>query len=150
MRFRVVRSPILPERRKTLPQARASATPAIELPQNKNADYGHEKIGEKTKHRGLLQRFQYLRTMDCIFCKIASGSVPADLLHQDEQVIAFRDLHPQAPVHFLVIPRAHVQSLAHIAHEHAPLLGHLLSIAADLAAGEGLRQGFRTVINAGE
>ncbi len=87
--------------------------------------------------------------MDCIFCKIASGAMTVPALYQDEQVVAFRDNAPQAPVHFLVIPRAHLQSLAHTAHEHAPLLGHMLAIASELAANEGLAKGFRTVINAG-
>jgi histidine triad (HIT) family protein len=87
--------------------------------------------------------------MDCIFCKIAAGEIPVPLLHQDEQVAAFTDIHPQAPVHFLVIPREHVQSLAHTAHEHAVLLGHLLAVAADLARKQGLENGYRTVINSG-
>ncbi len=88
--------------------------------------------------------------MDCIFCKIVSGEASIHSLYQDEQVIAFRDITPQAPVHFLVIPREHVESLAHTARKHSPLLGHMLAIAADLAAKEGLSEGFRTVINAGE
>ncbi len=92
----------------------------------------------------------YLQAMDCIFCKIASGAVAVDLLHQDEQIAAFHDLHPQAPVHFLVIPRRHLQSLAHTAREDAALLGHMLAAAAELASAQGLAQGFRTVINAGE
>ena len=87
--------------------------------------------------------------MDCIFCKIAAGEIPVPLLHQDEQVVAFADIHPQAPTHCLVIPREHLQSLAHTAHEHAPLLGHMLAVAADLARSQGLRDGFRTVINSG-
>ncbi len=88
--------------------------------------------------------------MACLFCRIATGELPVDALHEDDQVVAFRDIHPQAPVHFLVIPRRHVQSLAHTAREHAPLLGHMLTIAAELAAAQGLKKGFRTVINAGE
>ena len=88
--------------------------------------------------------------MDCIFCKIVAGDIPVELLHQDEHAVAFRDIAPQAPVHFLVIPREHLQSLAHTAHEHAPLLGHMLAVASDLARSQGLNEGFRTVINAGE
>ncbi len=88
--------------------------------------------------------------MDCIFCKIASGEISVPALYQDDQVFAFRDNNPQAPVHLLVIPRTHLQSLAHTAHEHTPLLGHMLAVAAELAASEGLKYGFRTVINAGE
>lgn len=97
-----------------------------------------------------LRTLRYRRSMDCIFCKIASGAVAADLLYQDEEAVAFRDLHPQAPVHFLVIPRLHLLSLAGTAREHAALLGHLLAVAVELAADQGLGQGFRTVINAGE
>ena len=88
--------------------------------------------------------------MDCLFCRIASGALPVPALYQDEQVFAFLDIAPQAPVHFLVIPKPHVQSLAHTAREHTALLGHLLAVAAELAAREGLEDGFRTVINSGE
>ncbi len=87
--------------------------------------------------------------MDCIFCKIANNQIPSPKLHEDEQVVAFRDISPQAPTHFLVIPREHLQSLAHTAHDHAPLLGHMLAVAADVARSEGLGNGYRTVINAG-
>ena len=87
--------------------------------------------------------------MDCIFCKIAAGDIPVALLHQDGQVVAFRDISPQAPTHFLVIPREHLPSLAHTALEHVGLLGHMLAIAADLARAQGLTDGFRTVINSG-
>ncbi|RRA49994.1 histidine triad nucleotide-binding protein [Acidipila sp. EB88] len=88
--------------------------------------------------------------MDCLFCRIAAGAVPVPALYQDEQVYAFLDIAPQAPVHFLVIPKLHVQSLAHTAREHTALLGHMLAVAAELAAREGLLDGFRTVINSGE
>ena len=88
--------------------------------------------------------------MDCLFCGIASGAIPVTPLYGDDQVLAFPDLHPQAPAHFLVIPRRHLRSLAHTAREDAPLLGHLLAVAAELAASQGLHGGFRTVINAGE
>ena len=87
--------------------------------------------------------------MDCIFCKIAAGAIPVALLYQDEQVVAFRDISPQAPVHFLVIPREHLPSLAHTAGDHTALLGHMLAVAADLTRREGLTEGFRTVINSG-
>ncbi len=87
--------------------------------------------------------------MDCIFCKIAAGDIPVTLLYQDERVVAFRDIASQAPVHFLVVPREHLPSLAHAGHGHVPLLGHVLAVAAELAAKEGLSGGFRTVINTG-
>ncbi len=87
--------------------------------------------------------------MDCIFCKLASGAIPVKALFEDGELLAFADLHPQAPVHFLVVPRRHVQSLAHTVREDAPLLGRMLAMAAELAARQGLQAGFRTVINAG-
>ncbi len=88
--------------------------------------------------------------MECIFCEIAAGTLPVPALYEDEQAVAFRDIAPQAPVHFLVIPRAHLQSLAHTAREHSKLLGHLLAVAGEIAAQQGLTEGFRTVINSGE
>ena len=88
--------------------------------------------------------------MSCLFCRIAAGELPAELLHADEQSVAFRDINPQAPVHFLVIPREHLPSLAQTAREHAALLGHILTVAAELAEKQGLVQGFRTVINVGQ
>lgn len=87
--------------------------------------------------------------MDCLFCRIAGGDLPVTPLYQDADALAFRDIAPQAPVHFLVIPRTHLTSLAHTAREHAPLLGHLLAVAAEVAAAQGLKEGFRTVINTG-
>ena len=88
--------------------------------------------------------------MDCLFCRIAAGTIPVSKLYEDEQLLAFPDIAPQAPVHFLVIPRMHIESLAHTAREHTPLLGHLLAVAGELAAAQGLQDGFRTVINSGE
>ena len=87
--------------------------------------------------------------MDCIFCKIVSGEIPAHKLHEDEQAIAFADRNPQAPTHFLIVPKRHVVSLAHTAKADAALLGHLLAVAVELAAARGLGNGFRTVINSG-
>jgi histidine triad (HIT) family protein len=87
--------------------------------------------------------------MECIFCKIAGGALPVSLLYQDEQVVVFRDIAGQAPVHFLVVPREHLASLAHAGQAHAALLGHLLAVASEMARKEGLTGGFRTVINSG-
>ena len=87
--------------------------------------------------------------MDCLFCRIAAGELDVNPLYGDDQVVAFRDIAPQAPVHFLVIPREHLASLAHTAHEHSALLGHMLAVAADLARQEGLDQGYRVVLNSG-
>ena len=88
--------------------------------------------------------------MDCIFCKIISGAIPATLLYQDNDAIAFADINPQAPVHALIIPRRHIVSLAHAAAEDAGLVGHLHWIAAELAREKGLAKGYRTVINIGD
>ena len=86
----------------------------------------------------------------CIFCAIAQGSIPAGIVYQDESVVAFRDIHPVAPFHVLVIPRAHVASLNEAAPTDAELLGRLLLAAAKVAgdAGFGAR-GYRTVVNTG-
>ncbi len=100
-------------------------------------------------HQGSLS-LTYAHPMECIFCRIAAGTIPVQPLYEDEQVVAFGDLAPQSPVHFLVIPRTHLASLAHTAREHSGLLGHLLVVAAEVAAKQGLAEGFRTVINSGE
>jgi len=86
---------------------------------------------------------------DCLFCKIASGAIPVTRLYEDEQVLAFPDINPQAPVHILIIPRQHFASLAHTAPEDAGLLGHLLAAAAEIARQQNLTKGYRLVINTG-
>jgi histidine triad (HIT) family protein len=87
--------------------------------------------------------------MDCIFCQIADGTIPAKLLYEDATVVAFADMHPQAPVHVLVIPREHVSSMAAAGPEHETLLGHLLLTAAEVARAQGLDDGYRLVVNTG-
>jgi histidine triad (HIT) family protein len=88
---------------------------------------------------------------DCLFCKIAAGEVPADLVHEGERLVAFRDIQPQAPVHVLVIPREHVTSLDATSAEHRDVLGEALLLAAEIARKEGVAsEGYRTVINTGE
>src|SRR5277367_2299154 len=89
--------------------------------------------------------------MDCLFCKIASGAIPAKKVFEDDQAIAFRDINPQAPVHILVVPKKHVGSLAEMGgtQDDKALLGHLLALVAQIARNENLRQGYRTVINTG-
>lgn len=87
---------------------------------------------------------------DCLFCRIAAGDVPADLLFEDDLVVAFPDISPKAPTHILVIPRTHIASAAELTDEHAPMLGRLFSVAAQLARDAGVAQGgFRLVTNAG-
>jgi len=87
---------------------------------------------------------------NCLFCKIAAGEIPAQLVYEDELAVAFRDINPQAPAHLLVIPREHLASLSEAREDQGPLLGHLLLTAARVARDAGLADaGFRTVINNG-
>ena len=87
---------------------------------------------------------------DCIFCKIAAGDIPSNKVFEDDSILAFRDLDPQAPLHVLVIPKKHLDSLNTAAEEDAALLSHILLKVKDIAAQEGLENGYRTVINTGE
>jgi histidine triad (HIT) family protein len=88
--------------------------------------------------------------MDCLFCKIAAGAIPVTPLYQDEHILAFPDINPQAPFHALIIPKQHHASLAHTAASDAPLLGELLVAANNLAREQGLENGYRVVINTGD
>ena len=86
---------------------------------------------------------------DCLFCRIVAGEVPATKLHEDDLVIAIRDISPQAPTHVLVLPVAHIASAADLTDDDGPLLGRLFSVAARLARNEGLVGGWRLVTNVG-
>lgn len=86
---------------------------------------------------------------DCIFCKIVAGDIPSRKVYEDEQVIAFHDIHPIAPVHFMLVPRQHVASLADCDDAQRDLLGHIMLLAPRLAREQGLDSGFRTMINTG-
>lgn len=89
--------------------------------------------------------------MSCIFCKIASGEIPSNKLFEDESLIAFYDIQPQSPVHFLVIPKQHFSSLNDLGKENEGLAGHLLVTASELAKKTGIDQtGFRVVLNTNE
>ena len=88
--------------------------------------------------------------MPCLFCQIASGAIPVTRLYENEHVLAFPDLHPQAPVHVLLIPRKHIPSLAHLSPGDERLVGHLHAVAKKIAEEKGLAKGFRTVMNTGE
>ncbi len=88
--------------------------------------------------------------MDCIFCKIAKGEMKADIIYQDEMAVAFPDINPKAPVHFLIIPRKHIGCVADLAGDEAKLMGHLVLIANKLAQEQGISEtGYRLVINCG-
>lgn len=84
-----------------------------------------------------------------LFQKIADREIPADLVYEDDQCIAFRDINPQAPTHILVVPRQPIPSLDALTDAEAPLVGHLFVVARELAAREGLSAGYRTVFNCG-
>ena len=89
--------------------------------------------------------------MDCVFCQIVAGKLPADILYQDEEVMAFRDIHPVAPTHVLIIPKRHISSLAQMADEETPLIGKMTQVANQLAREEGISEsGYRLVISSGK
>ena len=86
---------------------------------------------------------------NCLFCKIIAGQIPSKKVYEDEEIFAFHDIHPWAPVHFLMVPKLHIPSMAQIAPEHAGLLGRMLALAPRLMKDLGVTNGFRTVINTG-
>lgn len=87
---------------------------------------------------------------NCIFCKIVAGEMTSDIVYRDERALAFRDINAQAPVHVLVIPHEHIDSLDDASQRDERLLGHLLRVAARVANQEGLSEsGYRTVVNTG-
>ncbi len=88
--------------------------------------------------------------MDCIFCKIVNGEIPSNKAYEDDKVLAFYDLEPQAPVHILVIPKEHITSAAEIDENNSAVVAHIFEVAAKLAKEKGLDNGFRIVSNAGE
>jgi histidine triad (HIT) family protein len=87
---------------------------------------------------------------DCLFCRIVAGEIPATRLHEDDQVIAIRDIAPKAPTHVLVMPRRHIDSIADLGAADAGLAAHLMAVAADIARAEGVEAGgYRIVANVG-
>ena len=90
---------------------------------------------------------------DCLFCKIVAGKIPSRLVYQDEELFVFHDIHPWAPVHFLMIPKMHIPSMAHVGSEHAALLVRMMTLAPKLALQEGCNPypegGFRILGNTG-
>ena len=88
---------------------------------------------------------------DCIFCKLVKGAIPSEKIYEDDEMLAFRDINPMAPVHFLVIPKKHISSLMHMEAEDISLAGRLLNKAQELARKQGCeKRGARFVINAGQ
>jgi histidine triad (HIT) family protein len=88
-------------------------------------------------------------TASCLFCRIARGEVPSRKVYEDDEVLAFHDINPAAPVHLLLVPKVHVDSLITTGREHEALLGKLVALAPRLAKEQGCDNGFRVVINNG-
>jgi histidine triad (HIT) family protein len=87
---------------------------------------------------------------DCLFCRIVAGEIPSTTLHEDDLVVAIRDIAPRAPTHILVMPRQHIPSARNLTEDHGPLLGRLFAAAAAIARDEGIAEnGYRLTINAG-
>ena len=108
-------------------------------------------MGERADPGVLLKVTAYTGfVMNCLFCKIIDGTIPSTRVYEDEQCIAFADIHPHAAVHVLVVPRKHIGSLAEARAEDSALMGHLLLTVAEIARQKGLTGGYRTVINTGD
>ena len=86
---------------------------------------------------------------ECIFCKIVAGKIPSRKVYEDDDMFAFHDINPQAPVHFMIVPKRHVDSLAAVGETDAPVLGRMMARAGRMAAEQGLTDGFRTIVNTG-
>ena len=88
---------------------------------------------------------------DCLFCKIAAGEIPSNKVYEDEKCLAFYDIDPQAPTHFLVVPKEHIQSVSAVTEESAPVVGHIFAVIAKLSQELGFAgAGYRVVSNIGE
>ena len=87
---------------------------------------------------------------DCLFCKIIAGEIPSTKVYEDELVLAFRDIAPQAPTHILVIPKEHIASVAEINEENSAVISHIFEVIAKIAKEEGLSGGYRVVSNCGD
>ena len=91
---------------------------------------------------------------NCVFCKIVEGKIPSKKVHEDDEILGFHDIHPWAPVHFLLVPKRHIASMAQVTEADAGVLGRMMALAPKLAAENGARPypegGFRIVVNTGE
>ncbi len=88
--------------------------------------------------------------MDCLFCKIAAGEIPSTKVYEDDTVLAFNDINPEAPVHILLIRKQHIASMAEINEENSAVVAHIFEVAAKIAAEKGFADGFRVVSNCGD
>lgn len=86
---------------------------------------------------------------DCVFCRIVRGELPAKKVYEDDEVLAFHDIHPLAPVHFMLVPKRHIATLADATPDDAPVLGKMMALAGRLAREQGSPDGFRTIVNTG-
>jgi histidine triad (HIT) family protein len=86
---------------------------------------------------------------DCIFCKIVAGEIPCRKVYEDDDMLAFHDINPVAPVHFMIIPKKHIDSMAHVGDADAAILGKMMAKAGRLAKEQGSPEGFRTIVNTG-
>ena len=87
---------------------------------------------------------------NCLFCKIIAGDIPSTKVYEDDLVLAFRDIAPQAPTHILVIPKAHIPSVDAVTEENSAVVAHIFTVIPKIASAEGLTQGYRVVSNCGE
>ena len=87
--------------------------------------------------------------MNCLFCKIIAGDIPSTKVYEDETVLAFRDIAPQAPTHILVVPKAHIADCNGITAENSAVIAHIFTVIPQIAAAEGLTKGYRVVSNCG-
>ena len=90
-----------------------------------------------------------MRDPNCIFCRIVAGEIPSSKLYEDEDVLAFHDVRPQAPVHFLIIPKTHIATMADVTPAEQTLMGKMMVLAPQLMAQLGVTGGFRQIINTG-
>jgi len=88
--------------------------------------------------------------MDCIFCKIVAGDIPSTKVYEDERILAFRDINPEAPVHVLVIPKEHIASADEITADNSDIVAHIFATIPQIAKAEGLENGYRILTNIGE
>ncbi len=88
--------------------------------------------------------------MDCLFCKIAAGEIPSTKVYEDDKLLAFKDINPQAPVHILIIPKEHFDSVDALDEKSAPIVDDIMLVAKKIAAEQGLKDGYRIITNIGE
>lgn len=88
--------------------------------------------------------------MDCLFCSIVKGEIPSKKVYEDDMVYAFRDIHPMAPTHILIVPKCHIQSADEVTEENSPYVAHIFEVIPQIAKAEGLTNGYRVITNCGE